>query len=131
MIGLDTNLLVRFITLDDEIQSKKAKNLILKYNGITNSFFVNNIILCELIWVLKKGYKYDKKQLVKVLEMLIATKEIAFENRNLISQANNHYQKGKADFSDYLTCEINNKMGCKNTYSFDLDIVKEKLFISP
>jgi predicted nucleic-acid-binding protein len=128
MIGLDTNVLVRFITLDDETQSGTAKELILKYSGISKALFVNNIVLCELLWVLKKGYKYSKKQLLEVLEVLLTTKEIAFENRNLVSQASLAYKNGKADFSNYLTFAINEKRKCKCTYSFDDTTIKKKLF---
>lgn len=131
IIGLDTNILVRLIVADDQGQLKKVKKLILEYNEIPGSLFINNIVLCELIWVLKKGYKYPKKQLLVALEALLATKEIAFENRNLINHAVNYYRNGKADFSDYLTLVINSQAGCANTYSFDTKIIAEKLFTRP
>ena len=60
MIAIDTNILVRYITQDDEIQSKAAEDLLSGYNEKPQSIFINNIVLCELIWVLERGYKYSK-----------------------------------------------------------------------
>lgn len=58
MVGIDTNILVRHLTQDYELQSKMASDFIEQHSGIEGNIFINNIVLCELIWVLIRGYKY-------------------------------------------------------------------------
>lgn len=58
MIAIDTNILVRYITQDDIEQAKTAESLLEQYNDKPQSIFINNIIICELVWVLERGYKY-------------------------------------------------------------------------
>ena len=57
MIAIDTNILVRYITQDDLQQAEAAANLLAIYNNKPQSIFINNIVLCEFIWVLEKGYQ--------------------------------------------------------------------------
>ena len=60
MIGIDTNILVRYLTKDDIEQAITASNLLEQYSGDESSVYINNIVLCEVIWVLESGYKYPK-----------------------------------------------------------------------
>jgi predicted nucleic-acid-binding protein len=60
MDSLDTNVLVRYFTNDDEVQSKIASGLIAGYVGKEKSLFISNIVICELLWFLIRGYKYKK-----------------------------------------------------------------------
>ena len=83
MIGIDTNVLVRYFTKDDETQSKLAANTIQCYIGAEKSILINNIVICELIWVLLRGYKYKKPDLIALMKQMIATTEFAFEDHNL------------------------------------------------
>ena len=60
MIGVDTNVLVRYIVQDDVEQSKIASRFIEGLISSSKPGFVNQIVLCELVWVLKRAYHYDK-----------------------------------------------------------------------
>lgn len=80
MIAVDTNILVRYITNDDEEQGILAANLLDKYTGQEKSILINNIVLCELIWVLDRGYKYKKAEIIKTLKLLLSSIEFEFEN---------------------------------------------------
>lgn len=119
MIGLDTNILVRYITQDDPAQSKIANLLLEKYADKTHSIFINNIVLCEIAWVLERGYKYSKSQIVKILRQMFFTKEFVFEEASVFLCALENYEANNLDFSDALILCINNKRGCKATYTFD------------
>ena len=63
MIAVDTNVLIRYITSEDKEQSIIATKLLDSYIGKEKAIFINNIVLCELVWVLVKGYKYQKEQI--------------------------------------------------------------------
>ena len=64
MIGLDTNVLVRYITQDDSRQSEVANHLIETRCSRSNPGHIGQIVLCELVWVLRRAYGYDKQQLL-------------------------------------------------------------------
>ena len=79
MIALDTNILVRYITQDDPIQALKVTNFINQYVHKKNSLFINNIVLCELVWVLQSGYKFSALEIEKTLNYILVTEEFSFE----------------------------------------------------
>ncbi len=128
MIAVDTNILVRYITNDDEDQAILAAKLLDKYKGQEQSIFINNIVLCELIWVLLRGYKYKKADILKTLKLLLTSIEFEFENHELAFLAIFEYETADADFSDILIGITNHHLGCNNTFSFDKSALKSKYF---
>lgn len=128
MIAVDTNILVRYITNDDEEQAILATKLLDKYKGQEKSIFINNIVLCELIWVLLRGYKYKKSEIVRTLKLLLTSIEFEFENQELSLRATFEYEKADADFSDILIGITNHHLECTPTFSFDKNALKSKYF---
>lgn len=125
MIGLDTNILVRYLTKDDEQQWQQAVALI-QQNQLC---FVANIVLCELIWVLKgANYGFRKDEIIKTLEAMLHSSAFEFESRSTVDQALQRYRQGQADFSDYLIGAISHQIGCTETVSFDGKLKAEKGF---
>ena len=84
MIGLDTNILVRYLTQDDPDQSKKASLEIEKGLAAGHMFFITDIVMCELVWVLESAYEYDHREIIPVLENILRTKQFRFENKDLL-----------------------------------------------
>jgi predicted nucleic-acid-binding protein len=94
MTGLDTNILVRYLTRDDEPQWQKALEIIRE----NQPCFVSNIVLCELVWVLKsQPYKFSKDRIINTLEMMLQSS--VFEERKpfycLSSDRTNQRRKGR------------------------------------
>jgi predicted nucleic-acid-binding protein len=125
MIGLDPNILVRYLTQDDEQQWQQAVALIQQ----NQPCFIANIVLCELVWVLKGGnYGFHKNEIINTLEAMLHSSAFEFENRSTVYQALKRYQQGSADFSDYLIGVIDHQAGCTQTVSFDRKLKNEKGF---
>ena len=125
MIGLDTNVLVRYLTYDDESQWQQASQLI----ESEQMCFVANIVLCELVWVLRGNpYKFAKEEILNTLEMMLQSPTFEFENRSIVYQALQRAKQGRADFSDYLIGAIATHAGCQETVSFDRKLKGEKGF---
>ena len=125
MIGLDTNILVRYLTRDDEQQWQQAVTVI-QHNQLC---FISNIVLCELVWVLKSAnYSFRKDEISNVLEDMLHSAAFEFENRSTIDQALQRYKQGKADFSDYLIGAASRQAGCTETVSFDGKLKGERGF---
>ena len=129
MIGLDTNILVRYVTQDDLKQWQLAAGLIEAEGQLC---FLSNIVLCEFVWVLRgKPYQFTRQQISEVLETILATPVMEFENRSAVYQALQRMKLGQADFSDYLIGAIAHQAQCSTTYSFDRKLIGEKGFQYP
>ena len=125
MIGLDTNILVRYLTRDDEQQWQKAATVIQQ----NQPCFITNIVLCELVWVLRgANYGFRKGEIISVLEAMLHSVTFEFENRSTVDQALQRYRQGKADFSDYLIGAVSQQVGCTETVSFDGKLKGERGF---
>ncbi len=120
MIGLDTNILVRYLVQDHLEQARLAGQLI--ESGDT--FFINQIVLCELVWVLVSCYDLDKQQIIAVLEKILVIHQFKIENSDLARKALEDFKDSKSDFSDCLIGRANQAYGCKMTASFDKNLKK-------
>lgn len=120
MVGIDTNVLVRFIVQDDPDQSARAGQSLTTALSPDSPGYVNAIVLCKLVWVLKRAYKYPKPLILAVIEQLLNTRELALEHPDAARSALQSWQKGEADFSDYYLAAINRLAGCSTTITLDL-----------
>lgn len=125
MIGLDTNILVRYLTKDDEKQWMQAAEII--EGG--EQCFVANIVLCELVWVLRgRPYQFSREEISNSIELMLQCSVFELENRSLVYQALQRFKQGGADFSDYLIGAIARHYNCSSTATFDRKLRNEKGF---
>ncbi|AZE71866.1 hypothetical protein C4K00_1623 [Pseudomonas synxantha] len=123
MIGLDTNVLVRYVTQDDPIQSAKASELIESLTTASPGF-ISLVSVVELVWVLQSCYQSAKSDVVTVLETLLRTRELTVEHAEVIWQALRRFVANKADFADCLIERCAHAAGCEYTATFDLNAAK-------
>lgn len=123
MIGLDTNVLVRYVTQDDPVQSAKASTLIESLTT-TSPGFVSLVSVVELVWVLQACYQSAKNDVVLVLETLLHTRELTIEHADVIWQALRRFTRTKADFADCLIERSAHAAGCEYTATFDVNAAK-------
>lgn len=123
MIGLDTNVLVRYVMQDDARQSPRATRLIESLKP-DEPGFVPLVALVELVWVLSTSYGLSRAQVATVLEALVRSKELVVDRADIVSQALNRYSAGPADFADALIERIATAAGCSATMSLDTAAVK-------
>jgi predicted nucleic-acid-binding protein len=118
MIGLDTNIIVRYLTQDDPAQTRAATKLIESLSA-EEPGFVALIVVAELAWVLQKSYGSTRDEIGKVLESLLRAKSLFVERTDLVWQAVRQFSAGRADFSDCLVERCANAAGCEWTVTFD------------
>ncbi len=128
MIGLDTNVLVRYLVRDDKRQAEKASAYIREAISKGDCFYINRLVLCELVWVLEASYGFNKKEIAGVLEKILVTKQFEFEQKEIVRQAVNGYAQGKGDLADHLIGLINHESGCVRTVTFDRALRNAPLF---
>lgn len=119
MKGLDTNVVLRFLVRDDEQQWRIADRYINEALQANEPCLINNIVLCEVVWVLRSRYKLSREKLIETLENILKANIFVFDNREAIEWAIGQMKSGNADFSDYLITRINQIAGCQETASFD------------
>ena len=119
MIGLDTNVLCRYLLADDPAQTRKASKVIDKAAESGTACFVSKVALCELVWVLESCTTMDRAQIVSTLEDLLLSENLEIEERDLVRRAVDRFRSGKADFADYVIGESGTTAGCRSTVTFD------------
>jgi len=129
MTGIDTNILVRYITQDDPQQSALATRFIEEKCSPECPGFINHIVLCELVWVLNRCYKTDRMQSLQVIEQLLRTAQFQIQEPQIVWKALKLAQKGKADFADFLISQINLSPNVKQPLR--LMVPPQKLAITP
>jgi predicted nucleic-acid-binding protein len=123
MIGLDTNVLVRYIMQDDPKQSPKATRLIESLTPETPGF-VPLIVVIELVWVLTSCYELTRDQVAHALDTLLRAKEIVLDHAEQVSQALRVFGASSADFADCLIERTAAAAGCEKTMTFDVTAAK-------
>lgn len=128
MIGLDTNVLVRYIVQDHPEQSAAAARLIEGQCTAQSPGYVSVLVLVELAWVLTSAYGFEKSAVIPVIRQFLRTAEFAVEDRDTVRAALREFESGAADFADCLIACRNQAHGCARTYTFDLRAARGKHF---
>ena len=123
MIGLDTNVLVRYIMQDDPKNSPKANKLIESLDG-DNPGYITMVSVIELYWVLTSCYELTGAQVGQALEAILRTKPFLVERADQVMRALRVFGEGKADFADCLIERSAAGAGCTKTVTFDVGASK-------
>lgn len=124
MIGLDTNVLVRYFAQDDAVQSKRATALMESLSA-ERPGYVSQVALVELVWVLARCYGVERGQLKDILESMVGTKELLVEGADTVRKALRVFAASdKADFADCLIERSGHVADCEYTATFDVTASK-------
>ena len=123
MIGLDTNVLVRYIMQDDAKQSAKATKLIESLDSDAPGY-ITMVSVVELYWVLTSCYELKGQQVAQALEAILRTKQFLVERADQVMRALRVFGEGNADFADCLIERSASGAGCERTVTFDVKASK-------
>jgi len=118
MIGLDTSIVVRYLTHDDRAQTTAAVRVM---DGLSpdSPGFLSLIAIVELVWVLEVSYRIKKNEIEQVLETLLRSKELVIERAEIVSQALRKFSASRAVFADCLIERCGHAAECEYTVTFD------------
>ena len=119
MIGLDTNVLVRYIMQDDPKQSAKATAIIESLDDAGGGY-VTLVSIVELVWVLGSSYALTCAQVALALDGILRTKQFTIERADQVLRALRVFKVGKSDFADCLIERTAASVGCDKTVTFDV-----------
>lgn len=117
MIGVDTNILVRYLVKDDPQQSAAASALFASFSPESTGY-LSVPVLVETFWVLRRAYKASHVEIAEVLVNLASSEELTVEHSDLVRQAARLAAEG-FDFADTLIALIGRDAGCDYTATFD------------
>lgn len=118
MIGLDTNVLVRFLVQDDPEQGALATELM---SGLTEATpgFIGREVIVETVWVLERAYHLPRDRVAAILDGLLESREIVVEAADHVAIASDRYRRGGAGFADQMIALGAGAAGCRAIMTFD------------
>jgi predicted nucleic-acid-binding protein len=119
MIGLDTNILVRYFAQDDPVQSPAATEIIEHRLAEEGPGFISVVAIVETVWVLHRAYGLSSLEVADAIERILATDVLLVENEQEVFAAMVALKNGSGSFADALIAELGARAGCAHTLTFD------------
>lgn len=128
MIGLDTNIVVRYLAQDDRAQSAVATRLLERELAAETPGYICLVTLAEVVWVMTSLYSADRNAVVRAVEGLLSAAQLRIQNAEAVWLALQDYRDSTADFSDALIATLGKGAGCEHTLTFDRAAARHPAF---
>jgi predicted nucleic-acid-binding protein len=119
MNGLDTNILIRYFTQDDSIQSPKATEIVERRFTRDSPGFVSLVTMVEIVWVLGSVYALQDREIADSVERILQADTLTVQNEQQVYAAMVALRKGWGAFDDALIGALGAWAGCDSTLTFD------------
>ncbi|MBN1999731.1 type II toxin-antitoxin system VapC family toxin [candidate division KSB1 bacterium] len=128
MKGIDTNILVRFLTNDDRRQARLVYDMFKKAESNQDEFFVPLLVVLELIWVLESVYTIPRNEILDSLNDLLLLPVLKFESQSIVQQFTQNARETDNDLSDLLIAQTARSHGCQTVITFDKKAAESHMF---
>jgi len=129
MLGIDTNVLIRYLVRDEQVQYEKARRLINREVSKGEPVMVSLLVLLETEWVLRSRYELSKAEILAAVSTLLDAADLAFEDEPSVEHAIHSWKDSVADFADCLIDARSRRLGCDAMATFDDKALKLAGFI--
>jgi predicted nucleic-acid-binding protein len=119
LIGLDSNVVVRYLVQDDPVQSRRATEIIERRLSTRNPGFISVVALAETVWVLVRAYRFSDEDIVAAIERTLQTDVLVVEREQEVFAAMTALEEGRGSFADALIGALGIAAGCSATLTFD------------
>src|SRR5450755_2453605 len=102
MIGLDTNVIIRYLTQDDPVQSRKATELIERRLTVETLGYVSIVAMAETVWVLDGTFNLSPREIAATIERMLQIEVLLIEHEQEVFTAMIALKEGRASFADAL-----------------------------
>jgi predicted nucleic-acid-binding protein len=131
LVGIDTNILVRYLADDDAAQSALARELLERRLTRERPGHVCAVVLAELAWVLRRLYAGQRAEIADAIEGILTAPNLVVEHKALAWKALQQFRIGSAGYSDCLIAAVNAAAGCETTLTFDRQAARSSGFRMP
>lgn len=118
---VDANIIIRFLTRDDKPKAEKCKKLFEAAAKGEVSLYISDLVMAELVWVLYKFYACNKTAIREMIEIILNTPNLIFENKEVISESSVLFEVRNVDFIDAYHVALMRQRSIRKIYSFDRD----------
>ena len=119
MIGVDTNVLIRYIAQDDPAQSRRATKFIENECSVEIPGYVGIVVLVEVAWVSESVYRASRGEVADIVRRLLGIRQLVVQHAETVWQALRLFESSKADFADCLVIRTAESDGCERIVTFD------------
>src|SRR5579859_203209 len=119
MVGLDTNILVRYLTQDDPLESQRATELIERRLTEKHPGFISIVAIVEMVWVLDRAYGFSNWEIAAAVERMLQMDVFVVENEQEVFAAMIAVKKSQGSFADVVIAALGTRAGCSRTLTFD------------
>ena len=119
MIGIDTNILVRYLAQDDPVQSPRARQIIERLLSEQDPGFISLVTITETVWVLRSSYAMTDQAIAAALELILRVQTLFVQNEREVATAMIALRTGVASFDDALIGALGRWAGCSHTVNVD------------
>jgi predicted nucleic-acid-binding protein len=119
MIGLDSNILVRYFTQDDPVQAALATEVMEQRLSEAEPGFISVVAMAETVWVLDRHYRFSREQIANAVETALRTDLLLVEHEPEVFAALALLRQGRGEFGDALIGALCARAGCSRVLSFD------------
>ncbi len=130
MIAVDTNVLVRLLVKDDAAQTQKVVDLFKNLDADGERAHVSEVVICEIVWVLRSCYGFNREQIMRTVQQVVAARQLVFDSPDRLVRALNAFEVGRGDVADYVIREDAKGVGCDSVVTFDKALQNEEMFVS-
>jgi predicted nucleic-acid-binding protein len=131
MIGLDTNIVVRYLTQDDPVQSKQATDIFERQLNDEAPGFISIVAMVETAWVLERAYRLGSEEIATAIERLLQADTLMIENEQIVFSAMTALKDRLGSFSDSVIAALGTEAGCTHTLTFDRKAARLPGFRAP
>ena len=124
MMGLDTNILVRYFAQDDPVQSAVATAVMERRLTEEEPGFVSVVTVAETVWVLDRAYRLGRDEINAAIEHMLGASTLVVENEREVFIAKTALQEGRGEFADALIGALSTKAGCSHVLTFDREALR-------
>jgi predicted nucleic-acid-binding protein len=128
MIGLDTNVLVRYLAQDDPVQSARATDLIERRLTEQNPGFISIIAMAETVWLLQRVYSLSPAEVGAAIERVLQTDVLLVEREQEVFTSMIALKEGRGSFADALIGALGARAGCSHTVTVDRKALRLPVF---
>ncbi len=122
--SVDTNVLVRLVAQDDELQAQAVDRLLARHAKRGELLFIPVTVVLELEWVLRSRLSQNKGQFIHTMSALLSMVEFSFEAEDAVEQALADYEDGNADFGEYMHLALSRRSAALPFWTFDRKATK-------
>jgi len=119
MIGLDTNVLVRYLTQDDPDQAARATRIVEQELTEETPGFIGLVVLVETVWVLQRLCRASAEEIQETVTDLLGSRDIVVESRDVVTRALALSRQSSCEFADAIIAASAFNAGCDKVISFD------------